>query len=92
MHIIVFILIGFVAGLIARAIVPGRQHMGIIATTLLGVAGSFLGGMISALFSPNRRVMELQPAGIIMSIIGAIVVLAIAGAISRHRGGQRATA
>jgi uncharacterized membrane protein YeaQ/YmgE (transglycosylase-associated protein family) len=92
MHIIVFVLIGFVAGLIARAIVPGRQHMGIIATTLLGIAGSFLGGIISALFSPTRRVLELQPAGIILSIIGAIVVLAVWSAVSRHKGGQRATA
>ena len=91
MNFIVFILIGFVAGLLARAIVPGRQHMGIIATTLLGIAGSFLGGMISAVFSPTRQVLELRPAGIIMSIIGAIVVLAIWSA-ARHRGGQRATA
>lgn len=85
MGIIAFLIIGLIAGLIARAIVPGRQSMGLIATTLLGMAGSILGGFIASLFDRNGRLFELRPSGIIMSIIGAIVVLLLVGAAGRRR-------
>ena len=85
MGIIAFIVIGLIAGLIARAILPGRQSMGLIATTLLGMVGSILGGMIGALFSRDRRIFDLEPSGIIMSIIGAIVVLMLVGMAGRRR-------
>ncbi|HSP19463.1 MAG TPA: GlsB/YeaQ/YmgE family stress response membrane protein, partial [Myxococcaceae bacterium] len=51
MGIITMIVIGLVAGLIARAIVPGRQSMGVLATMLLGIVGSFVGGLLGSLFS-----------------------------------------
>jgi uncharacterized membrane protein YeaQ/YmgE (transglycosylase-associated protein family) len=71
-----WIILGFVAGLIARAVMPGRQAMGIIATTLLGVAGSFMGGFLaSVLLGGSWRV--LHPSGFIGSIIGAIVLLVL---------------
>jgi uncharacterized membrane protein YeaQ/YmgE (transglycosylase-associated protein family) len=86
MGLILFIIIGFLAGLIARAIMPGRQHLGLLATTLLGMVGSIVGGIIGAMFSPSRRVFDLQPAGIILSIVGALVVLMIySAATRRHR-------
>ncbi|OJH34417.1 GlsB/YeaQ/YmgE family stress response membrane protein [Cystobacter ferrugineus] len=85
MSIIWFIVVGLVAGLIARALVPGRQSMGLIATMLLGIVGSFVGGFIGALFSPGRSVLDLQPSGLIMSVIGAIVVLFLAGWAGRGR-------
>lgn len=85
MGIIAFIVIGLIAGLIARAILPGRQSMGLIATTLLGMVGSIVGGMIGALFSRSRHVFDLEPAGIIMSIIGAIIVLMLVGMAGRRR-------
>ena len=84
MGIITFILFGFIIGLIARAIMPGDQKMGFIMTTVLGVIGSFLGGFISSLFT-HHSVMEFHTSGIIGSIIGALVLLFAARAMSRRR-------
>jgi uncharacterized membrane protein YeaQ/YmgE (transglycosylase-associated protein family) len=80
-----FIIIGFFAGLIARAIMPGRQHMGLLLTTILGMVGSIVGGIIGSILSPSRRAFDLQPAGIILSIVGAFIVLGIyLAATKRH--------
>ncbi|KFA92220.1 GlsB/YeaQ/YmgE family stress response membrane protein [Archangium violaceum] len=68
------IIMGLIAGLIARAVMPGRQPMGIIATILLGIAGSFMGGFLGSLITGHGwRLM--QPSGYLGSIIGAIVLL-----------------
>ena len=69
-------IIGFVVGLVARAILPGAQSLGIILTAALGIAGSFLAGFAGqalGLYAPG------QPAGWIASVIGAIVLLFIVG-------------
>jgi uncharacterized membrane protein YeaQ/YmgE (transglycosylase-associated protein family) len=84
MSLILFILFGFIVGLLARAIMPGNQKMGFVMTTLLGVVGSFLGGFISSLVT-DRRVTDLHTAGIIGSVIGAIIVLAVAGGVFSRR-------
>jgi uncharacterized membrane protein YeaQ/YmgE (transglycosylase-associated protein family) len=78
MGIIAWIVFGFVIGLIARAIVPGRQHMGFIMTTLLGVAGSLIGGLVATAIT-GGSVSEMHGAGWIGSLIGAIVLLLVAG-------------
>ena len=83
MGIILFIIFGFVIGLLARAILPGRQSMGLIATTLLGIAGSFMGGFLVSLFT-HQRVTDFHTAGVIGSIVGAIVLLALASRFSRR--------
>ena len=86
MGILAFIVIGLLAGLIARALMPGKQSMGLFATTLLGCVGSLLGGLIGSLFNRgNGRVFDLHPSGIVMSVIGAIVVLLLVGYSSRKR-------
>lgn len=85
MGIIAFIIIGLIAGLIARAILPGRQSMGLLATTLLGMVGSLVGGLIGSLFVRDGRLFDLHPSGLIMSVIGAIVVLLLVGAAGRRR-------
>ena len=77
MHIIWSIIVGFIVGLIARAVMPGAQHLGFILTTLLGVGGSILGGLIGRLFSKPEPGSSFHPAGFIMSIIGAIILLFI---------------
>ncbi len=84
--ILVWTLFGLVCGAVARLLVPGRQPMGIVTTTLLGVIGSFLGGFISWMFTGGE---PLQASGWIMSIIGAVVVLAIYVSMQRrhHRWG-----
>jgi uncharacterized membrane protein YeaQ/YmgE (transglycosylase-associated protein family) len=77
MSLIVFLIFGFVVGLIARAIMPGSQKMGIIRTTLIGAAGSFIGGLIGNLISGDA--LRLHSAGWIGSVIGAIVLMVILG-------------
>ena len=87
--IILLIIVGLIAGFIARAIVPGRQSMSIGATILLGIIGSFVGGFLGFLIfhaDPNGGL--LQPSGIIGSIIGAIIVLLIWIAVKRRSGAR----
>ena len=76
MSILLFIVFGLVVGLIARAVLPGRQSMGLVGTILLGIAGSFMGGFLVALVT-HHRVLDFNTAGIIGSIIGALVLCAI---------------
>ncbi|MBC5763906.1 GlsB/YeaQ/YmgE family stress response membrane protein [Ramlibacter albus] len=82
MSIIGTIIVGFIVGLIARALKPGNDRMGIIMTTLLGIAGAFIArfaGQAMGLYTAN------EPAGWIASVIGAIVLLFIF-AMFRGRG------
>ena len=80
------ILIGLIAGLLARAIIPGKQSMGILLTIVLGIVGSFVGGFLGfLLFGADPNGGFLQPSGIIGSILGAIIVLGIYVAVSRRR-------
>ena len=85
MGIIAFIIIGLLAGLLARAVMPGRQNMGLVATTLLGMVGSLVGGLIGSLFTRDGRLFDLRPSGIIMSVLGALLVLFLVGAAGRRR-------
>ena len=71
-----WIIFGFLAGLVARALMPGEQRMGFIKTTLLGMAGSFVGGAIASLLM-GRNFLVFYPSGFIGSVIGAVVLLAI---------------
>ena len=76
--IVSIIIVGLIAGFLARAIVPGRQNLSIGLTLLLGIVGSFVGGFFGYLiFGKDAGDGFLQPAGIIGSIIGAIIVLVI---------------
>ena len=74
MHILWTILIGFVAGVVAKLIMPGRDPGGIIVTILLGIAGSVVAGLIGRAVGWYG---EGQSAGFIASTIGAIIILAI---------------
>jgi uncharacterized membrane protein YeaQ/YmgE (transglycosylase-associated protein family) len=81
MGIILFIVFGLVIGLLARALLPGRQSMGLITTALLGIAGSFVGGFLVSLVTDNR-ITDFHTAGIIGSIVGAILLLVLASRFS----------
>ena len=83
LHIIWSIIVGFVIGLIARAVVPGAQHMGFIATVVLGIVGSLVGGLLGRLISKPREGATFHPAGFILSIVGAIVLLVIWGMVAK---------
>jgi uncharacterized membrane protein YeaQ/YmgE (transglycosylase-associated protein family) len=82
--IISIIVIGLIAGALARLLVPGRQSMSIGMTIVLGIVGSFVGGFLGYLLFHHGNGF-LQPAGIIGSIIGAIIVLLIWMAVGRRR-------
>jgi len=73
MSIILFLVFGLVVGALARLIVPGREPGGWGISMLLGIAGSFLGGFLGRVVGLYR---EGEPAGFIMSLIGAIVLVA----------------
>ncbi|CAD6007320.1 GlsB/YeaQ/YmgE family stress response membrane protein [Agreia sp. COWG] len=76
--IISIIVVGIIAGALARLIVPGKQNMSIGMTILLGIIGSFVGGFLGFLiFGADAQDGFFQPAGIVGSIIGAIIVLII---------------
>jgi uncharacterized membrane protein YeaQ/YmgE (transglycosylase-associated protein family) len=76
-HLIWSVIIGFLAGLIARAVLPGTDNMGFIATTLVGIVGSVVGGFIGNLISKPEPGAKFHPAGFFMSIVGAIVILVV---------------
>jgi len=74
LNFIAWLIVGLIAGALARLIMPGRDPMGIIATILLGIVGSILGGLVSwAIWGSDTR--GFQPGGLLLSILGAIIVL-----------------
>jgi uncharacterized membrane protein YeaQ/YmgE (transglycosylase-associated protein family) len=79
MHIIGFLIFGLIVGLLARAIYPGKQPMGWLATIILGMIGSLVGGLVGHVLwggsSTESGSWGFTPGGLIMSILGAIVVL-----------------
>lgn len=85
MGLIGWIVFGFFAGLIARAIVPGKQGLGCLGTTALGVGGSFMGGFLASLLFGRGNWRDPAPAGFIGAIIGAIVILVLAEALFGRR-------
>ncbi len=84
MAIILFIVFGLVVGLLARALMPGRQSMGWGMTAVLGMVGSFVGGFLVSLVTDNR-VTDLNTAGLIGSIVGALLVLFLMGRFGSRR-------
>jgi uncharacterized membrane protein YeaQ/YmgE (transglycosylase-associated protein family) len=81
LHIIWSIIVGFIVGLIARALVPGADHMGFWMTSVLGILGSIAGGLIARVFSRPKEGAPFHPAGFLLSIVGAIVLLLIFRAV-----------
>jgi len=81
MSIIWTIIIGFLAGLIARAVLPGRQSLGMIWTTLLGIVGSLVAtyaGQTMGWYTAGTT------AGFLASVVGAVIVLALCGLIAKR--------
>jgi uncharacterized membrane protein YeaQ/YmgE (transglycosylase-associated protein family) len=86
--ILTMLVVGLVAGFLARAIVPGDDSMSIGMTIVLGVVGSFVGGFLGdVLFGKDGDQGALQASGIVGSVIGAILVLLVYRAVGR--GGHR---
>jgi uncharacterized membrane protein YeaQ/YmgE (transglycosylase-associated protein family) len=73
-HMIGHAIFGLIIGLVARAVMPGRQHMGLILTMILGLVGAWLGGFIGR---ATGMYEEGHPAGFLMALGGALIVLFI---------------
>ncbi len=83
LHFIWMFIVGIIVGAIARFIMPGAVHMGIIMTGILGIAGSIVGGFIARMFSKPAEGAVIHPAGIILSVIGAMVLLFVWNQLAR---------
>jgi uncharacterized membrane protein YeaQ/YmgE (transglycosylase-associated protein family) len=83
MSILLFLVFGLVVGFLARAVMPGTQKMGLIATMILGVVGSFVGGFLVSLVT-DQRVTDLNTAGMIGSVVGALLLLLVMGKLSNR--------
>ena len=78
-HLLWMFLVGLVVGAIARVIMPGTENIGILMTAVLGIAGSFVGGFIARIFSKPADGALIHPAGILLSIVGALILLYVWG-------------
>ncbi len=84
--IIILLIVGLIAGAIARLLVPGRDPMSLLRTVGLGIVGSFVGGFLENLvFLHTVSLFALHPSGILGSIIGSIIVLLLSRIFGRRR-------
>lgn len=76
--IIILLIIGLIAGAVARLVVPGRDPIGLLGTIILGVVGSFVGGFVANLVEYHTlTVSQFHFTGILWSIVGAIILLVL---------------
>lgn len=85
MTLIAYLVVGLIAGAIAKAIVPGKQGGGFILTTILGIIGAFVGGLIGQLMTGDSFDNIWSFGGLISAVIGAIVVLVIFGLVNKNK-------
>lgn len=80
--LIAYIIIGFLGGAIAKAIMPGKQGGGFWMTSLLGIIGAFVGGLLGQFLTGDRFDKIFSISGLITSIVGALIVLFIYGKVA----------
>ncbi|MFC9333831.1 GlsB/YeaQ/YmgE family stress response membrane protein [Arthrobacter sp. NPDC057009] len=82
-----FIVAGLVIGALARLIKPGRQNLGIVATLLLGLAGSVIGGVVASLLGTGD-IFELNVLGFVVAVVAAVALIGVAESmVGRRRRG-----
>jgi uncharacterized membrane protein YeaQ/YmgE (transglycosylase-associated protein family) len=85
--VLYLIVIGLIAGFIARAVVPGPDPMGVVGTIVLGIVGSFVGGFLGfVLFNEDFDDGALQASGVIGSIVGAVLALLVYRMVTARSG------
>ncbi len=82
-----FIVAGLIIGALARLIKPGKQHLSLLATLLLGLAGSVIGGVIANLLGTGG-IFELNVLGFIVAVIAAVLLIGVAEGLEGRRKGQ----
>ncbi|HLO88634.1 MAG TPA: GlsB/YeaQ/YmgE family stress response membrane protein [Nostocaceae cyanobacterium] len=90
MNILAWIILGLLAGAIAKAIYPGYQGGGILSTIVLGIVGAFIGGTLYTVLSTGRLIITSSGAGLsipglLVAIIGAIIAIYLWGLFTRSR-------
>ncbi|NMR31432.1 GlsB/YeaQ/YmgE family stress response membrane protein [Crystallibacter degradans] len=83
-----FIIAGLVIGILARLIKPGKQHLGMVATLLLGLVGSVIGGLIANLLGTGD-IFELNVLGFVVAVIAAVLLIGVAEGIAGRRSVRR---
>jgi uncharacterized membrane protein YeaQ/YmgE (transglycosylase-associated protein family) len=87
MNILAWIILGLIAGAIAKAIYPGRQGGGLLGTLILGIIGAFVGGTVWSLLTTGTLTLAstgFSLGGIVLAVLGAIIALFIYYAITRR--------
>ena len=80
MQILGLIAIAIVIGILARLVMPGRQHIGVLVTVLLGIAGALVGGMIASAIGEGD-IFELNFVGTVVGVMAAVLLIAVAGGL-----------
>lgn len=83
-----FIVAGLVIGALARLIKPGRQNLGLVATLVLGLAGSVIGGLVANLLGTGD-IFELNVLGFVVAVIAAVLLIGVAESLARRRSPRR---
>jgi uncharacterized membrane protein YeaQ/YmgE (transglycosylase-associated protein family) len=83
-NVLWWLIVGLVAGFIARGLVPGKDPMGVVGTLVLGLVGSLIGGFIGDALTSGDQ--DFSPSGLIGSIVGAVIALLIWRAMAKRRG------
>lgn len=79
-----FIVAGLVIGALARLVKPGKQHLSLLATLLLGLAGSVIGGIVANLLGTGS-IFELNVLGFVVAVVAAVLLIGVAEGASRSR-------
>ena len=83
-----FIVAGLVIGALARLLKPGKQHLSIVATLLLGLAGSVIGGLVANLLGTGG-IFELNVLGFVVAVVAAIALIGVAEGMTSSRTAVR---